>query len=163
MHTTPIPAGAPADDDNPLLGPEVDHARYARGAQVLSAVDGAGGQRVVDALADIAPALAQHVVAYGFGEVYARPGLTPPQRQLVTLGMLTALGGCEAQLEVHVNAALNVGLTPVEIVEAITHAAVYCGFPRSLNAMFAAKQVFADRGLLPVEAPAVGPGAGTAR
>jgi 4-carboxymuconolactone decarboxylase len=107
----------------------------------------------LDALADIAPALAHHVVAYGFGEVYARPGLTPPQRQLVTLGMLTALGGCEPQLEVHVNASLNVGLSPVEIIEALTHAAVYCGFPKALNAVFVAKRVFAARGLLPVQNP----------
>ncbi len=135
------------------LATEIERARYARGRQVLDAVDGEAGQRVVDALADIAPALAHHVVAYGFGEVYARPGLTPPQRQLVTLGILTALGGCEPQLEVHVNASLNVGLNPVEIVEAITHAAVYCGFPKALNAIFVAKQVFAERDLLPVTTP----------
>jgi 4-carboxymuconolactone decarboxylase len=137
-----------------LLGPDVEQARYDRGAQVLAAVDGEGGQSVVDALADIAPALAHHVVAYAFGDVYARPGLTHAQRQLVTLGMLTALGGCEAQLEVHVNASLNVGLTPTEIVEAITHTAVYCGFPKALNAIFVAKRVFAERHLLPVNAPA---------
>ena len=138
-----------------LLGPEIDQARYDRGAAVLSAVDGEGGQRVVDALADIAPALAHHVVAYGFGDVYARPALGPAQRQLVTLGMLTALGGCEPQLEVHINASLNVGLSPVEIVEALTHAAVYCGFPKALNAIFVAKRVFAERDLLPVQAPAI--------
>jgi 4-carboxymuconolactone decarboxylase len=130
------------------LGPDVEQARYDRGAQVLAAVDGESGQNVVDALADIAPALAHHVVAY------ACPGLTHAQRQLVTLGMLTALGGCEAQLQVHVNASLNVGLTPTEIVEAITHTAVYCGFPKALNAIFVAKCVFADRDLLPVTAPA---------
>jgi len=73
------------------------------------------------------------------------------QRQLVTIGMLTALGGCEPQLEVHLNASLNVGLTPTEIVEAITHAAVYCGFPKALNAIFVAKRVFAERDLAPVE------------
>lgn len=136
------------------LGPEAEQARYARGRQVLDSVDGEGGQRVIDALADVAPALAHHIVAYGFGDVYGRSGLTPVQRQLVTLGMLTALGGCEPQLEVHINASLNVGLSPVEIVEAITHAAVYCGFPKALNAMFVAKRVFAERDLLPVTTPA---------
>jgi 4-carboxymuconolactone decarboxylase len=64
--------------------------------------------------------------------------------------MLTALGGCEPQLEVHVHASLNVGLSPHEIVEAMLHAAVYCGFPRALNATFVAKKVFGERGLLPV-------------
>jgi len=147
MSTPNTPTGSKRS----ILGPDVEQARYERGAQVLSAVDGEGGQRVVDALADIAPALAHHVVAYGFGEVYARPGLTPAQRQLVTIGMLTALGGCEPQLEVHLNASLNVGLRPGEIVEAVTHAAVYCGFPKALNAIFVAKRVFAERDLLPVE------------
>jgi 4-carboxymuconolactone decarboxylase len=140
---------------HPSLGPEVEQARYERGAQVLEAVDGDGGKRVIDALADIAPALGHHIVAYGFGDVYARPGLTPAQRQLVTIGMLTALGGCEPQLEVHINASLNVGLTSVEIVEAITHSAVYCGFPKALNAIFVAKRVFAERDLLPVETEVV--------
>jgi 4-carboxymuconolactone decarboxylase len=149
------PPAAPPGAQQPL-DPEVEQVRYDRGAAVLAAIDGEAGQRVLDALADVAPALAHHVVAYGFGDVYARPGLVPQQRQLVTLGVLTALGGCEPQLEVHVNAALNVGLTPVEIVEALTHAAVYCGFPKALNAIFVAKRVLAERDLLPVTSAAAG-------
>jgi 4-carboxymuconolactone decarboxylase len=124
--------------------------RYDDGKTVLDAIDGAAGTNVIDALADISPELGHQVVAWGFGEIYSRPGLEPRDRQLVTLGMLTALGGCEPQLEVHVNAALNVGLTPEQIVEALLHSAVYCGFPRALNATFVAKKVFAERGLLPV-------------
>ena len=64
--------------------------------------------------------------------------------------MLTALGGCEPQLEVHINAAVHVGLTPQEIVEALLHSAVYCGMPKARNATFVAKKVFTERGLLPV-------------
>lgn len=124
--------------------------RFSHGLEVLKQVDGDAGQRVVDALADINPVLGHQVVAWAFGEIYDRPGLAPRDRQLVTLGMLTALGGCEAQLDVHVNAALNVGLTPEQIVEALTHSAVYCGIPKALNATFAAKKVFAERGLLPL-------------
>ena len=37
------------------------------------------------------------------------------------------------------------GLTREEIVEAILHASVYAGFPRALNATFAAREVFAER------------------
>ncbi|MCX4749965.1 carboxymuconolactone decarboxylase family protein [Kitasatospora sp. NBC_01287] len=117
---------------------------------VLNEIDGDAGGRVIDSLADVSPELAHTVGAWAFGEIYARPALPPRERQLVTLGILTALGGCEAQLAVHVNASLNVGLTPEEIVEAMLHAAVYCGVPRALNATFAAKHVFAERDLLPV-------------
>ncbi|MET8978484.1 carboxymuconolactone decarboxylase family protein [Streptomyces sp. NPDC004539] len=122
--------------------------RFAHGLDVLRAVDGEAGQRVIDSLADIHPEMAHQIVAWGFGEIYARPGLAPRDRQLVTIGMLTALGGCEPQLEVHLNAALNVGLTPAQITEALLHAAGYCGFPKALNATFVAKKVFEERGLL---------------
>lgn len=124
--------------------------RYEHGMSVLERIDGEAGQRVVDALADISPELGHQVVAWAFGDMYARPELPPRDRQLVTLGVLTALGGCEIELDVHVNAALNVGLTPVEISEALLHSAVYCGMPRAINATLAAKKVFAERGLLPV-------------
>lgn len=124
--------------------------RYDRGRAVLDAVDGDAGARVIESLQDISPELGHQVVAWGFGEIYARPELEPRDRQLVTLGVLAALGGCEPQLEVHINAALNVGLRPEEIVEAFLHAAVYCGFPRAVNATLAAKRVFAERGLPPL-------------
>lgn len=125
--------------------------QYEHGLTVLRQIDGEAGQRVVDSLADISPELGHQVVAWSFGEIYSRPTLPPRDRQLVTLGMLTALGGCEPQLEVHINAALNVGLTPAEITEALLHSAVYCGMPRALNATFVAKKVFAERNLLPVD------------
>jgi 4-carboxymuconolactone decarboxylase len=124
--------------------------RFDNGMQVLDAIDGEAGTRVIESLADIAPELGHQIVAWGFGDIYARPGLAPRDRQLVTLGMLTALGGCEPQLEVHIGASLNVGLSPAEIIEAFLHASVYCGFPRALNAVFTAKKVFAERGLLPL-------------
>lgn len=120
-----------------------NRARRDHGLSVLSRIDGHQGQAVIDSLADVSPALGHHVAA--FGDLYDRPGLDARSRQLVTLGALTALGGCEPQLEVHIGATLNVGLTREEIVEAILHSAIYCGFPRALNATFAARAVFAAR------------------
>ncbi|WP_150462962.1 carboxymuconolactone decarboxylase family protein [Nesterenkonia ebinurensis] len=124
--------------------------RFTRGKQVLDAIDGEAGAKVIDSLADIAPELGHQIVAWGFGEIYSRPALQPQQRQLVTLGMLTALGGCEPQLEVHIGASLNVGLTPQQIIEAFLHAAPYCGFPKALNAVAVARKIFTERELLPL-------------
>ncbi|WP_125609631.1 carboxymuconolactone decarboxylase family protein [Specibacter cremeus] len=139
-------------ENTPALPAHSREASFERGMEALTAIDGAGGQKVIDSLAVISPELGHQVVAWAFGEIYVRPGLAPRDRQLVTLGMLTALGGCEPQLEVHINAALNVGLTADEIVEALLHAAVYCGMPKALNATFVAKKVFSERGLLRAQA-----------
>ncbi len=126
--------------------------RRNHGLNVLARIDGHAGTTVIDSLADVSPALGHHVAAFAFGDIYDRPGLDARSRQLVTIGILTALGGCEPQLKVHVGAALNVGLTPDENVEAMLHSAVYAGFPRALNATFTAKEVFESRGVRPSSA-----------
>ncbi|MEV5570253.1 carboxymuconolactone decarboxylase family protein [Spirillospora sp. NPDC052269] len=124
--------------------------RFEHGMEILERVDGEGGQRVVASLGDVSPELGHQVVAWAFGDMYDRPQLAPRDRQLVTLGILAALGGCEIELDVHINAALNVGLTATEISEALLHTAVYAGMPRAINATLVAKKVFAERGLPPV-------------
>ena len=120
-------------------------ARRRHGQEVLARIDGHAGDAVIESLADLSPALGHHVAAFAFGDIYDRPGLDARSRQLVTLGVLTALGGCEPQLKIHIGAALNVGISREEIREALLHAAVYAGFPRALNATFAARDVFAER------------------
>ncbi|ADG80630.1 Carboxymuconolactone decarboxylase OS=Tsukamurella paurometabola (strain ATCC 8368 / DSM / CCUG 35730 / CIP 100753 / JCM 10117 / KCTC 9821 / NBRC 16120/ NCIMB 702349 / NCTC 13040) OX=521096 GN=Tpau_4060 PE=4 SV=1 [Tsukamurella paurometabola] len=120
-------------------------ARRETGLEVLAGIDGEQARAVIDSLAETNPALAHHIAAWGFGDVYARPGLDPRSRQLVTLGILTALGGTENQLRVHVNTSLNVGITREEINEVFLHSAAYAGFPRAINATLVAREVFAER------------------
>ncbi|RRD29419.1 carboxymuconolactone decarboxylase family protein [Actinomyces bowdenii] len=119
--------------------------RRRHGQEVLARIDGHQGEAVIDSLAGINPAMGHHIAAFAFGDIYDRPGLDARSRQLVTLGVLTALGGCEPQLKVHIGAALNVGISREEICEALLHSAVYCGFPKALNATFAAREVFDQR------------------
>lgn len=124
--------------------------RFQRGWQRLMEVDAEGGERVIESLKGVAPDLGRYVVEFAFGEIYQRPVLDLQQRQLVTISALTTLGGAEPQLEVHINAGLNVGLTGREVVEAILHCVPYTGFPRVLNAIFVAKRVFEARDVDPL-------------
>ncbi len=121
--------------------------RYENGWKKLMEVDGEGGKRVIESLKDIAPDLGRYVIEFAFGDIYKRKGISLQQKQLVTIASLTTQGGCEPQINVHINAALNVGLTPNDIVEAIIHCIPYTGFPKVLNAVFVAKQVFEERDL----------------
>ena len=124
--------------------------QYDRGLEALRQADGGAGQKLLEALADVSPELSYRSVAWSYGDLYVRPELPRRDRELLTLGILTGLGDAEAQLEVHVNGALNAGLTPSEIVEALLQSVVYCGVPRAVNATLVAKKVFAERNLLPV-------------
>lgn len=116
--------------------------RLERGQQELARIDGEGGQKVVDALADIAPDFARYLLEFPFGDIYARPGLGLREREIATIAALAAMGNAAPQLKVHIQAGLNVGLTRDEITEVLMQIAVYAGFPAALNGLFAAKEVF---------------------
>jgi 4-carboxymuconolactone decarboxylase len=121
--------------------------RYDAGLAKLTEIDGQAGQNVIDNLADIAPDLGTYIIEFAFGDIYRRGTLDLQQRELITISALSAMGGCQPQLLVHVNGALNVGCRPKEIVETMIHIAVYAGFPAALNAIAVAKQVFAERNI----------------
>ncbi|MFG1808923.1 carboxymuconolactone decarboxylase family protein [Streptomyces sp. NPDC049040] len=117
--------------------------RYARGLAALSLVTGTEHPTVLDPVAEIAPDLARFTVEFGYGDVWSQPGLTPRQRQIGTVAALAALGNAAPQLRFHIAGALNVGCTRREIVETVIHTTVYAGFPAALNALTAAREVFA--------------------
>lgn len=119
--------------------------RYQRGWEKLKEVDGEAGERVMESLKDIAPDLARYVIEFPFGDVYTRPGLDLKSREIAAVAALTALGTATPQLKVHINGALNVGVSREEVVEIIIQMAVYAGFPAAINGMSAAKEVFKER------------------
>jgi 4-carboxymuconolactone decarboxylase len=119
--------------------------RYDRGWEKLKEIDEEGGERVVESLKDIAPDLARYVIEFAFGDIYSRPGLDVRSREIAVIAALTALGSALPQLKMHINAALNVGLSREEIVEIIMQMSVYAGFPAALNAMAAAAEAFTER------------------
>lgn len=120
-------------------------SRFERGSRILASIDGEGGQAVVESLQDIAPDLGKWIVEFAFGDVYADPTLDARQRELVTLGSLVTQGDTAPQLRVHIAAALHVGLTKSEVVQAILQTAPYVGFPRVINAVNVAREVFQNQ------------------
>ncbi|MBN9339050.1 MAG: 4-carboxymuconolactone decarboxylase [Comamonadaceae bacterium SCN 68-20] len=120
--------------------------RYERGLAKLREIDGEAGENVLRSLEDIAPDFARYLIEFPFGDVYSRPGLDLKSREIAVVAALTALGNAAPQLKVHVQGALNVGVTRTEIVETIMQMAVYAGFPAALNGLAAAKEVFVREG-----------------
>ncbi len=126
----------------------MENTRFTQGMEQLKAIDGKGGENVIKSLEDIAPDLGKFIVEFAFGDIYTREGLTTKEREMITLSSLLTAGGCEPQLEVHINGALNVGISPEKVIETFLQCIPYTGFPKVLNAVFVAKKVFAERGLI---------------
>lgn len=123
----------------------MEKTKFELGQEMLARIDGAGGEAVIRSLESVAPDVGRLIVEFAFGEIYPRGGLSVQEREMITIASLLTAGGCEPQLEVHVNGALNVGVPQEKIVEAFIQCIPYTGFPRVLNALFVAKKVFAER------------------
>lgn len=118
-------------------------ARTRRGLKILKRVHGQAGADVLEKLAETAPELSELVIAFAFGDIYARPQLSLRERQIATVASVATLGHALPQLKSHINGALNLGITKTEIVELLMQMAVYAGFPAAINAVMAAAEVFA--------------------
>jgi 4-carboxymuconolactone decarboxylase len=81
---------------------------------------------------------------YCWNDIWNRPGLPRKTRSVLNLGMLVALGK-EHELKLHINGALNNGLTKDEIKEVLLQTAIYCGVPAAVVAFRCAREVFKDR------------------
>jgi 4-carboxymuconolactone decarboxylase len=110
--------------------------RAERGLAAQRAIVGA---ERVDALYAGAPPdelhIQRHLSANCFGDHLTRGGIDIPTRELLTLAMLAALGGCEPQLKGHVAANLNVGNDRARMLAVLTQLIPFIGYPRTLNAL----------------------------
>ena len=77
---------------------------------------------------DIAPDLERILGEALFGTIWRRPTLTPVQREMITLSCLIVMNR-EVQLKRHLGNALNIGLTPDQVVELIIHDTWYGAAP----------------------------------
>ncbi|MDO5783883.1 MAG: carboxymuconolactone decarboxylase family protein [Eubacteriales bacterium] len=119
--------------------------RFDLGMKMLKEIDGVGGENVIKSLEGIAPDLGKYIIEFAFGDIYPRKALSIQEREIITITSLLTAGGCEPQLEVHINGSLNVGIAPEKIIETFIQCIPYTGFPRVLNAIFTAKKVFDER------------------
>ncbi|WP_395548771.1 MULTISPECIES: carboxymuconolactone decarboxylase family protein [unclassified Lacrimispora] len=121
--------------------------RYLAGTKKLQEVDGQAGDNVIKSLDGLAPDLGRYIIEFAFGDIYCREGLTLQEREMITITSLLTAGGCEPQLSVHINGALNVGIAPAKIIEVFIQCIPYIGFPRVLNAVNVAKSIFSERNI----------------
>lgn len=81
-----------------------------------------------------------------WNDIWNRPGLTRQTRSMLNLAMLSALGRVP-ELKLHINGALNNGLTKEEIREVFLQVACYCGVPAAVESFRCAREVFKERGV----------------
>jgi 4-carboxymuconolactone decarboxylase len=118
------------------LGPQAPLLKPLPGGPVLT---GAATHSVLDELSMIN-------ADYGYGEVWGRAGLELRMRSFITMALLQVMRE-NHQLHIHVNNALNIGITSEEIHEALAQAGIYGGISGWHNAVTVARHAFEQRAL----------------
>lgn len=126
----------------------MEQTRFEVGREQLKRIDGIGGENVIKSLENVAPDVGRFIIEFAFGDIYTREELSLQEREMITITSLLTSGGCEPQLEVHINGALNVGISPKKVIETFIQCIPYVGFPKVLNAITVAKKIFSERKLL---------------
>jgi 4-carboxymuconolactone decarboxylase len=110
--------------------------RIEKGLAVQKKVVGAEAVETMYASAPEDEIHIQHYLSGNcFGDHFTRTGIDLRTRELLTLSMLIALGGCEPQVRGHVSANLNIGNDRARLIDVVTQLLPFIGYPRTLNGL----------------------------
>lgn len=105
---------------NDIMGPDaspVDQklSKYERGKKVLSELTNTTPGNTLTGYSAFAPVIDAFLKEHLFSDIFERDVLTYAERELVTISVISAIGGAEPMLRSHLAICLNVGLTPEEL------------------------------------------------
>lgn len=109
---------------------------------LLKLLDPEAPEKVVKRLDRLSPDFAELILGFSFTDIVSRPGIDLKTREMLTVAALMAMGTAAPQLEFHIRAALNVGVSREEIIEIVLQIAVYAGVPACMSGITAAEAAF---------------------
>ena len=97
-----------------------------------------------DQLGDFSPMFAHLNDDVLFGEVWNEDAIDIKTKCIVTVVSLMASGITDASLKYHLMNAKKNGVTKAEIAAIITHATMYCGWPKGWAVFRLAKEIWTE-------------------
>jgi alkylhydroperoxidase/carboxymuconolactone decarboxylase family protein YurZ len=91
--------------------------KYERGKNVLADLTKTAQAKPSSGYGAFAPVMDTFLKEHLFADIFERDVLTYAERELVTISVLSSLGGLEPMLRSHLSICLNVGITPEQLKE----------------------------------------------
>lgn len=105
---------APGREASPITD---ERSKYERGKEVLGKLTGAPQDGPKAGYAAFAPEIEVFLKEHLFADLFERDVLNYTERELVTISVLSSIGGVEPMLKSHLGICLNIGLTPAQLQE----------------------------------------------
>lgn len=100
------------DDASPV---QDNRSKYERGKAILQELTGVSETGPKTGYAAFAPQIEIFLKEHLFADIFERNVLSYAERELVTVAVLSSIGGVEPMLRSHLNICLNVGLTAAQL------------------------------------------------
>ncbi|HXS58392.1 MAG TPA: carboxymuconolactone decarboxylase family protein [Hanamia sp.] len=97
-----------------------DGSKYERGKNILGKLTGAPQDAPQTGYSAFAPVIDTFLKEHLFADIFERNVLSHQERELVTISVLSTIGGVEPMLRSHLNICLNVGLTPEQLQQFVS-------------------------------------------
>ena len=94
-----------------------EYSKYERGKKVLGELTKAPQDGALTGYGAFAPIIDTFLKEHLFADIFERDVLTYAERELVTISVISTIGGAEPMLRSHLSICLNVGLTPAQLNE----------------------------------------------
>ena len=121
--------------------------RYQAGHEMRGIMSGGDGTHyALPGVDQLAPDLKRIIDEALFGSIWTRPGLDLKQRCIATISALMTQGELNL-LRRHIVRALNVGLTPNQVVEIFIQSTFYIGVPAVESGLRLAKDIYEELGI----------------
>lgn len=91
--------------------------KYERGKEVLGELTKSPQDGALSGYSAFAPVIDRFLKEHLFADIFERDVLTYAERELVTISVLSSIGGVEPMLRGHLSICLNVGITPTQLNE----------------------------------------------
>ncbi len=120
-------------------------SKYERGKKVLGELTKAPQDRPLSGYSAFAPVMDTFLKEHLFADIFERDILTYAQRELVTISVLTTIGGVEPMLRSHLAISLNVGFTPAQLNEFVEIIKSTVGEKEATDALAVLNEVLKNR------------------
>jgi 4-carboxymuconolactone decarboxylase len=107
----------PGAEASPVPG---EKPKYERGKKVLGELTKAPQDGTLSGYAAFAPVIDTFLKEHLFADIFERDVLTYAQRELVTISVISSIGGADPMLRSHLNICLNVGLSPDQLQQFVS-------------------------------------------
>ena len=109
------------DEWGPEASPTTDErSKYERGKEILGELTGAPQDGPKTGYAAFSPEIEVFLKEHLFADIFERDVLSYSERELVTISVLSSMGGVEPMLQSHLKICLNLGFSPGQLQQFVS-------------------------------------------